>query len=99
MEGPYTKYTQHDCRKSRTSVQHKTIPSIQSKENVVQLHYIQMDYCSKRWGNATTSNRIYKRQRRAARIITDSEYRGPSNTLALAIATVREKHVHFIRLS
>ena len=36
FEGPYTKYTQHDCRKTRIYVQDKTIPSIQSKENVLQ---------------------------------------------------------------
>ena len=40
-----------------------------------------MDYCSTLWGNATTSYRIYKLQRRAARIITDSEYRAPSDPL------------------
>jgi len=40
-----------------------------------------MDYCSTLWGNATTSDRIYKLERRAARIITDSEYRAPSDPL------------------
>ena len=40
-----------------------------------------MDYCSTLWGNATISDRIYKLQRRAATIITDSEYRAPSDPL------------------
>ena len=40
-----------------------------------------MDYRSTFWGNATTSDRIYKLQRRAGRIITDSEYRAPSEPL------------------
>ena len=41
-----------------------------------------VDYCSTLWRNATTSDRIYKLQRRAARIITDSEYRAPSDPLS-----------------
>ena len=40
-----------------------------------------MDYCSTHWGHATTSDRIYKLQRRSARIITDSEYQAPSDPL------------------
>ena len=40
-----------------------------------------MDSCSTLWCNASTSDRIYKLQRRAARIITDSEYRAPSGPL------------------
>ena len=40
-----------------------------------------MYYCSTLWGNATPSDRIYKLQRRAARIITDSEYRALSDPL------------------
>ena len=40
-----------------------------------------MDYCSTLWGNATTSDRIYKLRRCAARIITDSEYQAPSDPL------------------
>jgi len=40
-----------------------------------------MDYCSTLWANATTPYRIYKHKRRAASIITDSEYRAPSDPL------------------
>ena len=40
-----------------------------------------MDYCSTIWGIAATSDRIYKLQRHAARVITDSEYRAPSDPL------------------
>lgn len=40
-----------------------------------------MDYCSTLWGNANSSEHIYKLQRRAARIIPDSEYRAPSAPL------------------
>ena len=40
-----------------------------------------LDYCTTLWGNATTSERIYKLQRRAAKIITYSEYRAPSDPL------------------
>ena len=40
-----------------------------------------MNYCSTLWGNATTSDRIYTLQTRAARIITDSEYRAPCDPL------------------
>ena len=40
-----------------------------------------MNYCSTLWDNATTSDRIYKLQRRAARIITNSKYQAPSDPL------------------
>ena len=40
-----------------------------------------IDYCSTLCGNATTSDRIYTLQRRAARIITDSEYWAASDPL------------------
>ena len=49
-----------------------------------------MDYSSTLWCNALTSDRIYKLQRRAARIITDSAYRAPSDplgTIKLAATT------------
>ena len=40
-----------------------------------------MDYCSTLLGNANSSERIYKLRRRAARIITDSDYRAQSDPL------------------
>ena len=47
-----------------------------------------MDYCSTLWGNATTSDRIYKLQVRAAKILTDSEYWAPSDPLL--------EHLHWL---
>ena len=40
-----------------------------------------MDYCSTIWGNAPSSERILKLQKRAARITTDTEYRAESAPL------------------
>ena len=53
-----------------------------SKENFYNSYILpHMDYCSTLWDNAITSDRIYKLQRRAARIRTNSEYRAPSDPL------------------
>ena len=63
-------------------MQDKTTPSIQRRKTFYNSYILpHMDYCITLWDNATTSHRIYKLQRRAARIITDSEYRAPSDPL------------------
>ena len=40
-----------------------------------------MDYCSTLWGNANSPERIYKLQRRAARITANCKCRAPSDPL------------------
>ena len=65
-----------------TCVQDQTIPSYKARKTFYNSYILpHMDYCSTLWGNATTSDRIYQLQRHAARIITDSESRAPSDPL------------------